>query len=82
MPFLIRVRLTTATTLSTSRNRFRWRRFWGGESRQGVFLLRAFVSILPPRWLEEGGGFAAYQSSPPERAAVGLKAPNIATGKA
>ena len=37
-PFFWSAALTVSTTRSTSLNRFRCRRFWGAESRHGIFL--------------------------------------------
>lgn len=65
----------TVTTLSTRRRRRRWRSFWWGERRQGVFLEGGGL---------EGCGFdgdclwdGGYHSRPPDRGAVGLNAPNM-----
>ena len=38
-PFLANAVLSVSTTWSTARNRFRWRAFWVGERRHGIFLL-------------------------------------------
>ena len=37
IPFLVRALSITLITLSTARNRFRWRAFWNFESLHGIF---------------------------------------------
>ena len=68
---------TTATTLSTARNRLRCRAFWNLESRHGIFLHTQFCQPNAPKFTIEETIGGTYHRRPPDNTFVGLNAPNI-----